>query len=57
MDKRKAKRDACWRAAGLIQDSINNGWPQEHYEDEADQRAVEAALKDLIAELERRGPS
>lgn len=54
MDKRTAKREACWRSAQLIRSAMAESWPSEQYNAE-EYGQVSAALLDVIAELERRG--
>lgn len=55
MDKRTAKREACWRAACVIEDAMSGGWPAEHYATDQEFRQVSEALHNVITELERRG--
>lgn len=57
MDRRGAKREACFRAALGLEQLLNDGWwigLAERY-GEADAEKVIAGLNELIAELTRRG--
>jgi len=54
MNARKAKREACWRAAQVIRSAMSESWPSEQY-DAREYEKVSAALIKLVAELERRG--
>lgn len=59
MDRAKAKREACWLVAGLLEDQmISIGWPRTdaHNDDytEADFERIEAGMRDLIEELRKR---
>lgn len=54
MDRRTAKREALWRAAGLIRSCLDAGYDfDEPYGDDAEK--VERAMGEVLAELERRG--
>jgi hypothetical protein len=65
-DARAAKREACYLIAGLAESMLRSGWPYEGFEDEgyADEDGnltpwgsrVDAALHEVIDELNRRGP-
>lgn len=57
MDKRTAKRDACWLAATLVRSTMEVGWDLSdgHGYTDAEVVKVELALADLVEELERRG--
>lgn len=56
MDRRTAKREACWRAASVVGDALKQGWPDaDLYPDDAERARVAAELNNLVAELERRG--
>lgn len=54
MDRRTAKREACWRGAKVIHDAMTQGWPSDQY-DEVEYEQVSAGLEELVKELERRG--
>jgi hypothetical protein len=54
VDKRTAKREACWRAAQVVRQAMGEGWPGDEYPEE-DFPKVSDALHDVVAELERRG--
>lgn len=51
---REAKREASWRAGGLIRDALEQGWPSETFEPDDMDRVV-AALWQIVEMLERRG--
>lgn len=53
MNKREAKRWACDMAAALVRTDLEMG--QVNPEDEPDYEVKKAAMRELIAELERRG--
>ncbi len=54
MNRSEAKRAACRRAASALETALGGGWEQlDMYG--SDRSKVEAALQDLIAELDRRG--
>lgn len=55
MNAQEAKRAACWRAAGVVENALAGGWDEldRLYGDDAGK--VRAALNDVVAELERRG--
>lgn len=60
MNAREAKREACWRAAVLVSTAMYEGWPFNESGGlpdlpDGDERRVDRALLDLLAELERRG--
>lgn len=55
MNRRVAKREACWRAAIALRSAMDSGWPYEQYESDEDLAAVSGGLEELIVELERRG--
>lgn len=59
VDRRAAKREACTRAAGAIQGAMAEGWPDadEFGYSAADHDKISAALRELVTELGRRGPS
>lgn len=56
MDRPSAKREACWRAAGLLKNAMTNGWPhaEKHGWSEQDHARVQDGLFELIDELTRR---
>lgn len=54
MDRATAKREACFRVASVARDSMDDGWPRDHYP-EADLDKVIDGILSVIAELERRG--
>lgn len=53
MDKREAKREACDRAASVIETALAGGWEVLDKYGE-DRPKVENALNELVAELEAR---
>lgn len=54
MNRPEAKRAACRRAASVLETALGGGWEQlDMYG--ADRPKVEAALQELITELDRRG--
>lgn len=57
MNGREAKREACFRAAMVIENALSDGveWLGSRYPDEKDQERVADALRDLVKELIRRG--
>lgn len=61
MNRREAKRLACWVVAGLVKGQLNAGWelevhfPEEEPEDSPDLLRLYAAIEELVGELERRG--
>lgn len=64
MNKTEAKREACRRAASCLATAMDSGWPVwddnastdvPKYGSEANGQKVAAALKEIIAELDRRG--
>ena len=73
MNKREAKRLACWSAAQAIQASLDAGWPFTQVDDDEEQpyyghvligpgghytsdgARLDAALREVVEELERRG--
>ena len=63
MDKRSAKRWACFRAALVLQDALDAGWPFNGHTDlthedgelNADGLRVSSVLTELVDELSRRG--
>lgn len=55
MNRRQAKREACFRAASVVENALSGGWPAEQYPDEADLERVVEALNELMDELLRRG--
>lgn len=59
MNRAKAKREACWLVAGLLEDHmISIGWPHTdaHNDDysEADFERLDAGLRELVEELRNR---
>lgn len=50
----EAKRAACRRAASVLETALGDGWEELDMYGE-DRPKVEAALQELIAELDRRG--
>lgn len=58
MDKRTAKREACWRAAGMVQGVMDGGYEEVMIDqgvEEADAYRIAEQLRIVIDELERRG--
>lgn len=55
MNRREAKREACFRVAMVAENALENGWLHEHYPDEDDERAVAEGVQEVVAELIRRG--
>lgn len=49
MNKRQIKRDACFRAALALRGVVDGGWLLD------EDLRLQAAMQELIAELERRG--
>lgn len=59
MNRAKAKREACWLVAGLLEDNmISIGWPRTdaHNDDytETDFERIEAGMRELVEELRKR---
>lgn len=55
MNRRDAKRAACERAASALETALAGGWEVLDGYGEEGREKVEAALAELIGELERRG--
>ena len=55
MNRREAKREACFRVAMVADNALSEGWLAEHYPDEGDEWAVAGAVQEVIDELTRRG--
>lgn len=55
MDKRAAKREACWRVAGMAQGTLDAGYVEGIDADNADREKIHEQILVLIEELERRG--
>lgn len=55
MNRREAKREACFRVAMVAGNALEGGWPAEHYPDPADEAAVIRGIQEVIEELTRRG--
>jgi hypothetical protein len=56
MTQREAKREACWRAASVLRNSLDAGWDVSVlFPDPEDEQRFLAAPLELIKELERRG--
>lgn len=55
MNKREAKREACFRVAMVAENALETGWIAERYPDETDKVKVSEAVSELIKELIRRG--
>ena len=55
MDKRKAKREACWIASLLLQGYLDEGYDESSPRTEAEEEKIEAAIMELRNELARRG--
>lgn len=54
MDKRTAKREACWRVASLTRSALD-GWDLEAIYGPKDARRVEEQIGVVVKELEQRG--
>ncbi|KKL56905.1 hypothetical protein LCGC14_2240710 [marine sediment metagenome] len=52
MDRPTAKREACHRAALVLESQMGQGWPE--YPSAEDTTKVQEAMRTLIAELTRR---
>lgn len=64
MNRAAAKREACLRAASCLSTAMDSGWPvwdenastdNPRYGSEADGELVAEGLREIIAELDRRG--
>jgi hypothetical protein len=56
MTKRQAKREACLKAATVLQNALDAGWETDYwYPVKKDEDAFLKAMNELIEELERRG--
>lgn len=56
MDKRTAKREACWRIALATRSTLAAGWDlEETYPDPAEAALVAEQMDVVLVELERRG--
>lgn len=55
MNRREAKREACFRVAMVAENALSDGWLGEHYPSAADEVAVAEGVQEVIEELRRRG--
>lgn len=55
MNRREAKREACFRVAMVAENALETGDEWLTHYDEADQERVATAINELIEELTRRG--
>ncbi|TMR28342.1 hypothetical protein [Actinomadura geliboluensis] len=55
MNRREAKREACYRVAMVAENALSGGWLAEHYPDPEDELAVADGVQEVIEELTRRG--
>lgn len=55
MNKREAKKLAWWRGAAILQNAIESGWETEDGLSEEDAVRFEAALAEVIKDMERKG--
>ncbi len=58
MDRRAAKREACWRVAGMARGVMDGGYEEVMIDQgvsEADAYRITEQMATLIEELERRG--
>lgn len=57
MDRRAAKREAWWRAAGVVRAALDTGWGgslRERY-GEADAALIEECVEEVVGHMEGRG--
>jgi hypothetical protein len=55
MTKREAKKAACWHAATVLMTALSWWEIDSLYPDSDDCKKIEAALQEVVEELERRG--
>lgn len=57
MNRREAKREACFRVAMVAENALSSGdeWLYSNYPDDNDRERVTDAIGELIEELTRRG--
>lgn len=59
MDKRTAKREACWLIAREVGNNLDAGdeglLGEDEFPDRADRDKIEAAMREVLDELARRG--
>lgn len=56
MDRRRARREAWWRAASVVRSALGDGWDLgESYPDDRERALVEEEMAAVIAIMERRG--